>query len=701
MKTTHHRTKTTHPLTLALALVLLSTAGCAGESDQASLTRIAAKLRPGDVKVVTDKEGAAAPSSADQIPDASGIAQSLIRTSAPDWQTSYSLSHAVLARPDLKDDVAKWGVVAVLKDKDGNVIDSFQQRGLDGQALLSFKDGVGNFTIEFNAYEFVRNAPQDPLGAPTVFRIFRDTQGPRIGLEVSAAEDLDSKIIRLTPSVTIKDEDAEPPTCSHVEFLTASESVLAKVALAPTGKEWEQGEEAGSWKLSAKVDTNLLDGMPASSRLDCADPTGNTSSIVVALASATRAEVLPQIQFSPLGRSVSAIPRLAADDTPRVFLLENRKVSFDMTLRSQGKTISDPEVVEKKRNELTMLVEAKLASAPEDEPARVIWSGAPELTKTFELPASLIGNVDLKVTIRDTLAGSSDAPALLANTYRLYVAPSVTPALELIQPDSLAPAIRNRTVNLSARAVTAGLRYGQSDFPDLEMTQDGTTWTAVQAVSFNVTRTEAQATGAEIWTLSFPYPFDDEKPLRLRLKGEPEAGNPIISNTSKRIFGSPALTEDLPPIGDPSRLSCGASQSKLNVKLASKVACTTGTGANARISLALENLGRSDFALSTPAANLSYAIVSGTTSSFAQISGGQAILNQGGLLGRSIITIEVPKSLIPTQGSAVVELEFDRIEQGGHSLAPLSFCYDINSRPKLTLSSSDLVLSNFVCDDEF
>jgi hypothetical protein len=690
-----------------MILAVWSLNGCANEGGSASLTRAAAKLRPGDVQVMTGPSSSAT-GSGDQIENKEQSGSEVLRTSAPDWQSSYNLSHAVLGRPDLKDDVARWGVRAILKDANAKIIDTFQQRGLEGTALLKFGDLEGNFTIELSAYEFTKEGPQDQLGSTKIIRIFRDTKSPAVSLEISSSEELQSKRVTFDAKIRARDEDTLAPICKSIQFLSPTEEVIAELPTAPTGAEWSPDQEAGTWSRNTKLDVNLLGSLPVSARVECTDRTGNTATTVLSLPKSTRAEVLPQVQVSPTGRSLSALPRFAADGDSRLFLLENRQLKFDFSLKSGSSVISDTDVFDKKRNELTFVVEAKLASSPESEAPRLIWSGTPESEKIIELPAFMIGAVDLKLTVRDTLATSNDAAVLLVNSNRLFVSPaissSVTPRLELVSPANLIPAVKNANVTLSARAVSSGLRYGSANFPQLEMTQDGLNWSTVAEVAFAVSRTEAAATGQEVWTISFPYLFDDERPLRLRLRGTPDGGTELVSNLSKRIFGSQEVARQIPALDSPDRLACAA-KSKLKVSFASRVACTTRGGSNARIYAVIENHGTQPFRLSGPEGSkvsLGYAAFQGLSQSFAGIiPGTEATLNSPGLLGRQIIALDIPKSYF--DGESDLQVLFDRQASGGHSLAKDSYCYQEQEFPTLVLRQDaklNVTISPFICDDE-
>lgn len=690
-----------------MILAAWSLNGCANEGGSASLTRTATKLRPGDVQVLTG-ENSSATGSADQSETKVQSSEEIIRTAAPDWHSSYNLSHAVLGRSDLKGDVARWGIRAILKDANSKIIDTFQQRGLEGTALLKFGDLEGNFTIELGAYEFSKEGPQDQLGSTKTIKIFRDTKPPVVTLDVSSAEELQNKRVTFDARIRIRDEDSLSPTCKSIQFLSATEEVIAELPAAPTGAEWNREQETGAWSRSAKLESNLLGTLPVSARIDCTDRTGNPATTVLSLPRSTRAEVQPQVQVLPVGRSLNALPRFAAEGHSRLFLLENRQLKFDFSLKSGSSLITDTEVFDKKRNELTFLVEAKLASSPEPEPPRLIWSGAPESEKTIELPAFLIGAVDLKLTIRDSLATSSEASVLLTSSQKLFVSPaissSVTPRLELAAPSSLIPAIKDSKVTITARAVSSGLRYGTSNFPQLEMTQDGTNWSAVAGLAFAVTRTEAAATGQEVWTISFAYPFADERPLRLRLRGTPEGGTELVSNISKRIFGAQELASQIPALDSLDRQACTA-KSKLKVSFASRVACTTRGGTNARIYAVIENHGTQPFRLSGPEGNkvsFGYAAFQNLSQSFAGIvPGSEASLNNPGLMGRQFVALDIPKSYF--DGESDLQMIFDRQASGGHSLAKDSYCYQEQEFPTLVLRQDaklNVTLSPFICDDE-
>jgi hypothetical protein len=691
-----------------MIIAVWSLNGCANEGGSASLTRTAAKLRPGDVQVLTGQNSASS-GSADQSETKEQSSEESIRTSAPDWQTSYNLSHAVLGRADLKEDVARWGVRAILKDQNSKIIDTFQQRGLQGTALLKFGELEGNFTIEMGAYEFSKEGPQDQLGSAKTIRIFRDTKPPTFTLDISSAEELQNKRVTFDARVRIRDEDTLAPTCKSIQFLSPTEQVIAELPSAPTGSEWNREQEAGAWSRNTKLESNLLGALPVSARIECTDRTGNPATTVLSLPKSTRAEVQPQVQVLPVGRSLNALPRFAADGDSRLFLLENRKLKFDFSLKSGSSVITDTDVFDKKRNELTFLVEAKLASSPESEAPRLIWSGAPESEKTIELPAFMIGAVDLKLTIRDSLALSRATSVLLTSSYKLFVSPainsSVTPRLELVAPSSLIPAFKDTTVTISARAVSSGLRYGSANFPQLEMTQDGTNWSTVAEVAFAVTRREAAATGQEVWTISFPYPFGDEKPLRFRLKGTPESSTELVSNISKRILGAQELASQIPALAAPGRQAC-AGKSKLSVSFASRVACTTRDGTNARVYAVIENHGSQPFTLTGAAGSkisLGYSAFQDSSQSFAGIiPGSQESLNRPGLMGRLFVGLDIPKSYL--DGESDLQLLFDRQPTGGHSMERDSYCYQEQEFPTLTLRQDaklNLTVSPFICDDEF
>jgi hypothetical protein len=272
------------------------------------------------------------------------------------------------------------------------------------------------------------------------------------------------------------------------------------------------------------------------------------------------------------------------------------------------------------------------------------------------------------------LATSSDASILLISSHKLFVSPvissSVTPRLELVSPSSLIPAIKDANVTITARAVSSGLRYGPANFPQLEMTEDGTNWSAVAGVAFAVTRSEAAATGQEVWSISFPYPFADERPLRLRLKGTPEGGAELVSNISKRIFGAQELASQIPALESLDRLACTA-KSKLKVSFASRVACTTRGGNNARIYAVIENHGTQPLQLSGPEGNkvsLGYSAFQDLSQSFAGIIPvSEASLNNPGLMGRLLVALDIPKSYF--DGESDLQVLFDRQASGGHSLA--------------------------------
>jgi hypothetical protein len=701
-------------LVLIMAVALLGTAGCAAESEKASLTRIASKLRPTDVQVVASKPSD--PSKSPEQADAQGVVTpELIRTSAPDWQIRYELAHSVLSRPEYQKDVSPWGVRIVLKDESSQVVDTFQQVGLSGLGVVNFRGRQGRFTAELSAHEFSSEGPQVQLGETTVYMLFRDTQAPRTALTVTSVEDLQTKLVTFKAQVVTQDEDDLPPVCKGMELLTANDTVVKTTPTAFDGTEWKQDNNQKVWQVAVQADVDLFGALPVSARLDCTDRTGNTSAVVVALAGAQRTEIQPQLAVAAVGRSLTAVPRFAKDGIERTVLLENRSLSLTLSLVAGGALITDPEVVNKKRGELTMLVEARSALASAAEPARVVWSGVPEGQKIIEIPASLIGAVDLKFTISDSLAPADSSKAdLLSAWHKVYVSPVINPSvqskLEFIQPADLIPAIKDFEVVVLARAVLDGLPFANGDFPNLEYTEDGSTWQLMPGAAFALSRAEAPATGAEGWSIRFAYPFADERPLRLRLRGVLKDGTERVSNVSRRVFGAPLLAETLPELASSARSLC-AQKSKLVVQLASGIACTTRDSSNVRLLLAIENHGSAPFVLSSvstlggavdkvPLGFVAYRNAQSVLSGF--VPGTEATLNEKGLMHRAIVAIDLPKTYL--DGGSNLFVNFDQQTTGGHSLEQGNYCYQSLQFPKVTLKQNSVAnvrVAPFVCEDEF
>ncbi len=188
---------------------------------------------------------------------------------------------------------------------------------------------------------------------------------------------------------------------------------------------------------------------------------------------------------------------------------------------------------------------------------------------SIALPATFLGRktVHVSFSARDRESGVESLVSV--QSFGLYVDNDAGTATWAVGPQFNAP-IKGQSITLPFKMTQAGSQLIGDGQPILEFSVDNIKWESVSDVNIKA------ITGNPLFdkSLSFTYPFESEKPFRVRVRLQDYAGNIFLSKVSPQLLGTAGFNSGSAFSPLPSCTNgTGMPASKLAVALTSRVSC--------------------------------------------------------------------------------------------------------------------------------
>jgi hypothetical protein len=401
---------------------------------------------------------------------------------------------------------------------------------------------------------------------------------------------------------------------------------------------------------------------------------------------------------------------LSTQDANPVTTVRPGKVSIANDLRRRDGTELTPESLKTESQYLRLYVTDYEPQNPKEiEEKKVWWWQNWSPTVTFELPSSA-ANKKLRLFITlSKVNPKTNAETLIQTTPVDLFVDGKSTGIAWLSPAQFIPAAQNAEISLKAEIATQGAPLEGT--PTAESTTDGTTWSAIA-----IEKWTPDTSKPNVYTFSVRYPFQDEKPFRVRLKAKDAIGNLAVSDYSPNLIGRADFL--FAPATDSERASCkdsaNAPASRLVVMAPSSVLCRArgATGevtANRKLSLLIDNRGSAPFRLAPEASgllgNLQYTLTSGDNHIRTTNITHPSLLTSDLLKAPLMYYWEMEISRITVSGEIKVTLDKNLAGKYSSSgtAAQSNTCYSAPGYPAVTIQNptSHIVLqdSPFPCDE--
>lgn len=327
-------------------------------------------------------------------------------------------------------------------------------------------------------------------------------------------------------------------------------------------------------------------------RVQCEDEAGNSNTVFETV----RIEQ-PTFDFAAVVTGKTGIPT-ELGDPPQVhtFVLApaaGGATQFELGLglldKESGQAVAEGVVVREKSrlqvvvSDFEITSPADIAQASTDPSATEKRIFVRKLFATpiaVSVPSSLTGSTTLYVTLTQLREDTQTEAVLGSKPIRIYVQPFAGGLEYTWSAGTVQAAQKDAVLSLSATIRPKnGIGAPRDGYPLVEYTNDGETWQEISASDW-----QQVGDGSDQFRFKVAYPFADEQPFRLRLRGRNLAGGESISTMSPRIVGSATLT-----YLNPAAASC--SGVGLKIQLASRFACKQPNSTKYYLAFQVENQG--------------------------------------------------------------------------------------------------------------
>jgi hypothetical protein len=606
---------------------------------------------------------------------------------------NYDISHNVAAEKAWSRDVAKWGVLRILKDAHTGKVESERLVGLKGTLVVPL--GAEERLVEVVVSPLDGTNEDTPIGASQVMRVLHDETPPRISMNFNVFRDASAGRANLVGTLNYEDIDPAAPECRDLRVMGSDgkESVplnFGKWERQPSGKAKSQ-----NWKTTFAQARAWEDPDVVSLRVVCSDPTGN---LIESVASGRSDETLFELRstLTMPKDAFQAVPRLGSRAKKRWILSSATKLDFRVNgFQANGLPLSG-DVGKASLAGHTLEVVLKV----EGQDDQLLLAGPATPSNRAELPASFSGDGRLEMRLANTVEA---AEPVRVDSVDIFVPATKSPSLSLFAPAERKVAKKGEAIEFQAGALLDGLPFETGEHASLEWSFDGKTW---EKVPQSVAETKsAPSSGEETWLISFPYPFDSERPAHFRLAAKNMAGKLILSEEVRNPFADKAR---IPSVSANDRAACG--KARLRPVAISRYACLlvdapTPASQVFRLTIAFQNAGQVPFALPPGSPGLGYEVRKEKGPALLEVKHGVVVttsqgLNGSGLEDPATFEVDLPGWVLQTGNGESIRIDFDKETEGGHSLSLGNSCDAPDFFPFVEFKDfkKDLLVSPFPCE---
>jgi hypothetical protein len=607
-------------------------------------------------------------------------------------------------------------VIVKLMDEKGNVLVQQKQSGRDSKWNLVLDKGDGNYVVQIESRHF---EPTDDDALPSLWstEIVLDSIPPEPVLRTFVTDNIETGESILSLEARVMNEKRGQVDCSEIELDAGESGEPQKIKLNFVGEEEVPG---GGVAQVFRADPTRLSGSVAvaqSAKAKCRDIGGNE---VVTVEPIQAKDHGIRLAATSSGKSGQAVNDLAAGSKEFLFVDSSAFVfKTSVIFADNGQKLSGDLLERAQKNLRLYLTKSEPKSVADIKTEDIVWSKGYSDENVVNFPANWEGPLHFYLSMTKVDPVTKEQVWVNSVPFDLYI-DRIGPKIKWIEKSKIekVKAKKNEKIKFKISLENAGAPLVNSDFI-LEESQDNKNWSVPEKFTRVAIAQTTGASGAE-FEYTVEYPFDDEKPYRLRLRTEDIAGNKFISELSPNLV----VRKDVAAPGTNGNRSCKAQLSgkdevgsKLSAVLVSKLLCrkalpngqlTDGWNATVRF----ENLGGAMLRLSDDSnRSLGFKVVKNgvETGIFSRIHDTGLDVEKSSaptteeLEKSSVQLLSITESILDIGEDSVagddVKLILDSEVTG--ALTTLNACYGKNeSRPELKIQESGqkLMLSPFPCN---